>query len=41
MEKGSPGYVIAMAGEREGAVQVDTTALNLRGDRYDGSISGE
>ncbi len=41
MEKGNPGYMVYMTGERMGIVQDKIKALNLCGDRYGGFSYGE
>ncbi len=41
MEKGDPGNIVYMTGERKGTVQDNTKALNLCGNRSGGFGYGE
>ena len=41
MEKGNPGDIVNMTGEREGIVKKNTKAFSLCGDRYGDISNGE
>ena len=41
MEKGNPGDIVNMTGEREGTVKNNTKAFDLCGDRFGGVSNGD